>query len=211
MKIVATSDTHFPLDKEELFPDGDVLVIAGDVLYAGNIREWYPFLESLGNPWIQKYKHKLFVPGNHDLFFQHYAGPCLGEMRDKGFFCLTPTRPRTDINGVSFGGSPYVTGLPNWAYNTDEGALWRYLDSIGRVDVMITHAPPRGVLDSDGKGSYGTKAMRTYLSKFQPEILICGHVHEEYGTRVIGRTHVYNACMCNGNYKQVNVPHVIEL
>lgn len=211
MKIAATSDTHFPLDNPDLFPDADVLVIAGDVLYAGNMKEWYPFLQSLESPHIQKYEHILFTPGNHDIFFQQYAGPCLQELRARRVHALTPTGPCVTIDGVRFAGCPFVTNLPNWAYNTDEDSLWGYLDSIGRRDVMIAHSPARGVLDSDGKGHYGTGAMRKYLAKFEPEILICGHVHEAHGSTTIGRTHVYNVSMCDGNYKQVNPATVIEL
>lgn len=215
MRIVATADTHFPIyqDMEHglapLLPDGDVLVIAGDFMYSGSEREWYPRVEALAS--ITKYKHKLLVPGNHDLFFQHYAGPCLQEMRKAGVQCLTPTGPTHTIDGIRFGGCPFVTNLPNWAYNSDEDSIWGYLDSLGRVDVMIAHSPPRGVLDSDGKGNYGTGALRKYVARFQPEIVICGHVHEGYGSTTIGRTAVYNAAMCNGSYQQVNAAHVIEV
>ncbi len=215
MKIVATADTHFPIYQDmeyggqPLLPDGDVLVIAGDFMYSGTEREWYPRVNGLKR--ITKYQHKLLVPGNHDLFFQHYAGPCMQEMRAAGVHCLTPTGPKVEIEGIRFGGCPFVTNLPNWAYNADEDTIWGYLDSLGRVDVMIAHSPPRGVLDSDGRGQYGTGAMRKYIAKYEPEIVICGHVHEGYGTQVIGRTHVYNAAMCNADYVQANPAHVIEV
>lgn len=214
-KLVATADTHFRFDQDleyrgvPLFPDGDIFILAGDFMYSGTEREWYKRVESLAS--LTKYKHKLLVPGNHDLFFQHYAGPCMQEMRKAGVHCLTPTGPKTEIDGIRFGGCPFVTNLPNWAYNADEDRIWQYLDSLGRVDVMIAHAPPKGVLDSDGRGNYGTQALRRYIAKYEPEIVICGHVHEEYGTKVIGRTHVYNVAMCDGNYTMANPAMVIEL
>lgn len=214
MKIVATADTHFPFTEDQeyggqlLLPDGDVLVIAGDFLYAGTEREWYPRLEALAG--IKKYKHKLFVPGNHDLFFQHYAGPCIQEMKAAGVEPITPTKPRLDIDGVRFGGCPYVTNLQNWAYNASEEYIWEYLDSIGRVDVMISHAPPRGCLDGVDRAHYGIAALRKYIAHYEPDIVICGHVHESYGTANIGRTVVYNSAMCNLAYKQTNPAWVIE-
>lgn len=211
MRLVATADCHFPIPPHSspLLPDGDVLVIAGDFMYSGTEREWYPRVEALAA--ITKYRHKLFVPGNHDLFFQHYAGPCLQEMRKAGVYCLTPTKPVYELEGVRFGGNPFVTNLPNWAYNWDEDSIWGYLESMGRVDVMISHSPPRGVLDSDGKNQYGISALRKYMAKFQPEVVICGHVHEGYGSQVVGRTHVYNVAMCNLDYRQVNPAQVIEV
>ena len=213
MKIIATSDCHFPLtDVHHLFPEGDVLVVAGDFMYSGAEREWYPRLEALADLIKAKnYKHTLFVPGNHDIFFQLYAGPCIQEMKALGVHCLTPTKPVVEIDGVRFGGCPYVTNLPNWAYNSDEDSIWGYLDSLGRRDVIIAHSPPRGVLDSDGRGNYGTGALRKYIARYEPEIVICGHVHESYGTQVVGRTHVYNSSMCNSSYKQVNPAMEIEI
>lgn len=210
MKIVATSDTHFPITKEvadALLPAGDVLVIAGDLMYAGMPHEWYPLVDALA---ALDYKHKLFVPGNHDLFFQMFAGPCMQDMRKAGVHCLTPTKPTVEIDGVRFAGCPFVTNLPNWAYNSDEDSIWGYLDSLRRTDVLICHSPPAGVLDSDGKGRYGVGAIRKYMSHYEPGAVVCGHVHEAYGMRKVGRTMVYNASMCDADYKQVNPAHVIE-
>lgn len=207
-KIVATADTHFPLKWP--LPEGDVLAIAGDFLYAGTEREWYPRLEALASH-RDKYKEILFVPGNHDLYFQYYAGTCIQELKKIGVTALTPTKPVIDLDGIRFGSCPYVTNLPNWAYNSDEEYIWAYLDSLARVDVMISHSPPRGVLDSDGRQQFGLGALRKYIARYQPQIVICGHIHEGYGTQVIGRTHVYNSSMCNTKYEQVNPPHVIEV
>lgn len=212
MKLIATADTHFPLTNIDMFPEGDVLIIAGDFMYAGNEREWYPRLEALEKLIsVRGYKHTLFVPGNHDLFFQHYTGPCIQELKKIGVTPLTPTKPTVKIDSVRFGGCPFVTNLPNWAYNADEDTIWGYLDSLGRRDVLIAHSPPRGVLDSDGRGNYGTAALRKYIHKFEPSVVICGHVHEGYGTQVIGHTRVYNVAMCDSKYKQVNPPMEIEL
>lgn len=216
MKIVATADTHFPIYKDatyglqDLLPGGDVLVIAGDFMYAGTEKEWYARLTAFEN--VKKhYEHFLLVPGNHDLFFSYYSGPCIQELKNIGVTPLTPSRPLIEISGVRFGSCPFVTNLPNWAYNADEDTIWGYLDSLGRVDVMIAHSPPRGVLDSDGKNQYGTQALRRYMAQYEPEIVICGHIHEGYGTQVVKRTHVYNVAMCNVRYQQVNPAMVIEV
>lgn len=45
----------------------------------------------------------------------------------------------------------------------------------------------------------------------KPDVWICGHIHESYGTERIERTDFYNVCMCDEQYKQVNLPMVIEL
>lgn len=205
MKLIATSDTHFAFS-QELIPSGDVFVHAGDFMYSGYPGEWYPILESFRRT---PHKHKLLVPGNHDIFFQGFTGPCLQEMREAGVYCLTPTKPKTEIDGVRFGGCPFVTNLPNWAYNADENFIWDYLDDLGRVDVLICHSPPAGILD--GK-NYGVKAIRKYIHKYEPEVVICGHVHENGGEkRKVGKTQVYNVAMTNTDYQQVTPATVIDL
>lgn len=177
-------------------------------MYVGNEAEWYPRLEAFA---ALPHKHKIFVPGNHDRYFELYPGPCIQEMKKRGIEALTPTRPRTEIEGVTFGGLPFVKDLENWAYNSTEENIAAYLEHLTRVDVLISHSPPAGVMDGDGRGHYGLKALRRYVAGYQPKILICGHVHEGYGTKVVHRTHCYNAAMCNANYDQVNAPHVIEV
>lgn len=209
LSLVCTADTHFPIEPHR-FPTGDVLILAGDFLYSGSEREWYPRLEAL-KAVRPKYREVLFVPGNHDLFFQHYAGPCIAELRAADIRALTPTKPTHEIDGVKFGGSPWVTGLPNWAYNATEEAVWAYLEGLGRVDVLISHSPPKAVLDSNGKGSYGTTAIRKYLHKYQPPLIVCGHVQEGYGTKTVDRTLVVNAAHCNYKYNQTNNPIVVTI
>jgi|GEM_PF-2322727 len=65
MRIVCLSDTHCQTNSIDV-PDGDVLIVAGDVCLSGNDNElasFDAFLERL------PYRHKLFVAGNHDLPF----------------------------------------------------------------------------------------------------------------------------------------------
>ena len=207
MRIVATSDTHYPIPRE-MIPDGDVFILAGDMMYTGFVDEWQPRLDAIA---ALPHKHKLFVPGNHDIWFQQFAGPCIGQMKAAGITPLTETKPLITIDEVRFGGCPFVTGLPNWAYNSTEDFIHEYLEDMGRVDVLICHSPPSGIMDSDGKGRYGVVAIRRYKKRFEPEVMICGHVHEGYGAEQHGRTFVYNASLCDGDYKQVNPPHIIEV
>lgn len=214
MKILCTSDTHFPFRWEHynskgnlLFPTWDedtVFIHAGDLMYSGFPDEWYDRLRSLNQ---LPYKNKLFVPGNHDLFFEQFTGPCLQEMRQAGVHCLTPTGPTHQIEGYIFGGCPFVTNLPNWAYNQTEEYIQSYLEAMGYVDVLICHSPPAGVLDE----GYGVGAIRRYIKRFKPQVVICGHVHERYGFQQVDRTRVYNVAMCDRDYVQENPAVLIEV
>ena len=55
--------------------------------------------------------------------------------------------------------------------------LWR----LGGVDIVVTHAPPHGLGDSDDPAHWGFAALRELLDKYHPQYLVHGHVHMSYG------------------------------
>lgn len=72
--------------------------------------------------------------------------------------------------------------------------LWR----AGGVDIVVTHAPARGLGDGDDPAHWGFEALTELLEKYQPQYLLHGHVHLRYGnkaTRVqqYGKTTIINA------------------
>lgn len=214
MKIVATSDTHFPFDPKAV-PDGDVFVLAGDLMNEGTPAEWHPRLECLA---ALPHKHKLFVPGNHDYYTEHFRGLARSQLRREAGVTMVDERdPWISIQGVRFLCLPFVTGLPGWARNVEEEWLYRWLEQATENDtphVVVSHAPPYRILDACGAENYGALAYNKWLheeSEADPDVWICGHVHESYGRTRVGATDFYNVCMCNEQYKQVNPPMVIEL
>ena len=73
--------------------------------------------------------------------------------------------------------------------------LWRY----GGVDIVVTHAPPRGVGDADDPAHRGFEALLALIDKYHPRYLIHGHTHLRYGTdktreRTYNGTQVINVC-----------------
>jgi Icc-related predicted phosphoesterase len=74
-------------------------------------------------------------------------------------------------------------------------ALWR----AGGVDIVVTHAPPKGVGDLDDPAHQGFETLLEVIEKYKPQYLLHGHVHLRYGidqTRVrqVGDTQVINVC-----------------
>ncbi|KAK2017580.1 hypothetical protein LZ32DRAFT_600378 [Colletotrichum eremochloae] len=77
--------------------------------------------------------------------------------------------------------SPYTPSTEGWAFeysthdfNIDKG-----------TDIVITHGPPRGVLDiSDGK-RIGCPQLFRAVAQSQPKIHCFGHVHRGWGARLI--------------------------
>jgi len=45
------------------------------------------------------------------------------------------------------------------------------------VDILLTHAPPRGIHDRDDKCHWGFKAFLTFMKWFEPRYLVHGHIH----------------------------------
>ena len=60
--------------------------------------------------------------------------------------------------------------------------------------VVLAHVPPHGSkMDRTFIFQHvGSLALRSFIEKTQPELVICGHVHEAHGTETLGRTLVVN-------------------
>ena len=217
MRIVCTSDTHFPFQKE-MIPDGDVFIHAGDLMYTGYPEEWYPRLESLS---MLPHAKKIYVPGNHDFHIQNYLGIANQELMAHGVKLLgTGAEMRWAFtklpNGMTVMGLPYVTGLPSWAFSKTEYELSNILEALmmhfDPPDIVVTHQPPM-YLGYDN--NFGSSAYNRFMNTYKPKYWICGHIHEMYGTYEVNhgdsKTILINAAMCNRDYAQVNEPIVIDV
>ncbi len=72
--------------------------------------------------------------------------------------------------------------------------LWKHKG----VDLVVTHAPPRGVGDDEDMAHRGFEAFLELMDKYRPKYLVHGHVHMNYGVQQIRRrqyqdTQVINA------------------
>jgi Icc-related predicted phosphoesterase len=81
------------------------------------------------------------------------------------------------------------------------------------VDIVVTHAAPAGLGDDDDPAHWGFEALRELLDKYQPKVMLHGHVHLNYGqnvkrelsygnTTVINATERYTLEMEEGQYRQ---------
>ena len=74
----------------------------------------------------------------------------------------------------------------------------RKIKKAGGVDIVITHAPPRGYGDAPDNAHRGFECFVKLMDEFHPKYFIHGHVHQSYGDRLpqsftYGDTTVYNA------------------
>ena len=94
----------------------------------------------------------------------------------------------------------------------------------GGVDIVVTHAPPKGVGDGDDRAHQGFGCFLELIDTYHPKYLLHGHVHLSYGRdltrqREYHGTQVINVCEkfvldipkeeC-GNWKQLNLMERIK-
>ena len=157
----------------------------------------------------------VFVPGNHDPDVSGYRTSRAGLTLKAGL----PARPPWPDGAVSaerdvveaaglriagLGGCLRYNDGPNQytqrqqarrARSLARRARWRAARDRRGVDVLLTHAPPRGVGDREDRAHQGFDALHWLIGRLQPSLLLHGHIHpDETPARVqrLGRTVVRN-------------------
>jgi len=85
---------------------------------------------------------------------------------------------------------------------------WNKLIHGRYLDILLTHAPPRGIHDRNDKPHLGFKAFLTFMKWFRPRFLVHGHIHL-YELNEIRRTTFLKTEVVNCYYHLVlEVPDV---
>lgn len=90
------------------------------------------------------------------------------------------------FRGLTFGGFQGCVRYKDNPYAimyTQEEAK-RLMANFPPVDVFITHCPPRGINDEDEVSHQGFEALRDYLDKNHPKVLLHGHTYPDEETMV---------------------------
>lgn len=167
MRVLTVSDIVvsplYPVSDRDAFGVIDLVVACGDLP-----PEYLGYLAHVFNVPL------FFVKGNHDIRFdKNPPGGC------------------TDLHGriISFRGvrflglegSMWYNGGP-YQYNEKEmktqlrrlrPALWWRKG----VDVVVTHAPPRGIHDGEDLCHQGFACFRWLIDKYRPRHFLHGHIH----------------------------------
>jgi uncharacterized protein len=87
--------------------------------------------------------------------------------------------------------TPYEISEEEIARRAERG--WKDIRE-ARWKIFVPHAPPRDTkLDRITLGTHvGSKAVRTFIEEHQPDVVICGHIHEARGLDTIGKTKIVN-------------------
>ena len=219
-KICFISDTHGQHLGLQL-PDADILVHCGDFSGHGTYLDALKFVNWFG---AQPHRHKIFIAGNHDLYFEqgnpvdidHFLKtmpPSVVYLNDSG----------CDIEGIRFWGSPVQPRFFNWAFNKDRGEdIKKHWDLIPEgIDVLITHGPAKFHCDEALRFDraygqtlterVGCKDLLDAVKRIKPKIHAFGHIHYAYGNDFANNIHYFNASICNEDYRPINKPFLVDL
>ncbi len=100
-----------------------------------------------------------------------------------------------DVTFYGIGGGIPITPFGAWSWDFSEDEAKKLLQDLQSGGVLISHSPPKGVLDmsSDGR-SLGSKAVRKIIGIKKPKLVVCGHIHGSAGQIAqLGPTNVINA------------------
>ncbi|MCE4615152.1 MAG: metallophosphoesterase family protein [Desulfurococcales archaeon] len=75
------------------------------------------------------------------------------------------------------------------------------------LDILLTHYPPYQMLDKTIFGVHvGSKNIMRFIGKYQPRIVLCGHIHESRGYIELGNTLIVNpGPLLQGYYALIDV------
>jgi Icc-related predicted phosphoesterase len=191
MKIVALTDIHGAYRKaEEIIrkESPDMVIMGGDLTTRGTPEE----AEKAVRSFTLLCPSLLCVAGNMDLPSHEEVFVNLGvsingrgvRVGDLGIFGVSASPP-----------SPLHT-----PYEISEGEIARRIkkghsDIKGsRVTVFVSHSPPFGTaLDVIHTGIHvGSMAVREFVEREKPSIVVCGHIHEARGRDTIGPSILIN-------------------
>jgi uncharacterized protein len=196
LRILAVSDqTCQNLYSPDILPrfgDVEVVVACGDLPF--------PYLEyivtMLNVP-------LLYVPGNHDRPTYTSDGRTVahpeGATNIDGKILTLRLPGRRPLTVVGFGGSIYYGGEENQytegqmrrrIARIEPRLLWNRWVKGRRVDLLITHAPARGIQDGTDRAHVGFEAFVGFMRRYRPLYHLHGHMHPAYGYDVEPRRYL---------------------
>ena len=150
--------------------------------------------------WLQEMARRypiFWIPGNHDIGVKPDT---FGDIPN--CVCLLETLKTFGgfrMFGVSMTpcyDSPYLAKM--WDYMTADRNVEQAAFDFEPVDIVVSHGPPYDCVDGGMKllngerPRLGSPALRAYIERHAPRLVICGHIHEANGVDRIGETLIVN-------------------
>jgi len=183
MRIWHISDTHSYHDLLDIPKDIDMVIHSGD---CSNPRDPYNNEPEVRNfiDWYSKLDipTKIYVAGNHDSSIEKKL-VSTSDFYTNGIIYLEDDF--IHIDGWKIHGSPITPNFGNWSFMKSRDKLdkhWsRSIDD--DVDILITHGPPKGILDVSEDRNHnlencGCNALKRHvMTRIKPRLMLFGHIH----------------------------------
>lgn len=186
----------------------DLLVVGGDITTGGSAEDAARAIEA----WMPLTPRLLALAGNMDSAAIDARLGELGVGLDgRGF-----TFGEVGVFGVSAAPiSPLQTPY-ELADDELERRIERGFEAVAgsRVTVFCPHAPPAGTsCDRLRSGEHvGSTVIRGFVEREQPDVVLCGHIHEARGEDRVGRSRIVNpGPVSAGHYVVVEIDRETEV
>ncbi len=196
---IVIGDIHDRIENLANIPElaeAEAVIISGDLTQLGGCREAGRVLAAL--PGIPVFAQI----GNMD---KPETDACLSEKSRNLHGRAYALAPDIAIFGAG-GSTPTPFRTPS-EFSEEQYSAW--LEESWReaekypMRILISHNPPRdSACDRLSSGGHaGSSAVRKFIEEKQPDICVCGHIHESRGEDQIGRTKILNPGMLSeGSY-----------
>jgi uncharacterized protein len=190
MNLYLCSDLHENFAK---FPkeNVDAIICAGDMTNFGAKVEYKKLTQWLDK--CQLLAPTFYLPGNHDIGLKDSQLTSSGALN---IYHRTALLNELSLYGVSLSVYYKAPGLAlPWDNVTcDPMVEGQYYSQIPPCDILVSHSPPSGSLGTEKVcGDIGSSCLRSWIERFQPKLVVCGHVHNPMAREeMIGRTKVVN-------------------
>lgn len=180
----------------------DIIAISGDITDFGTHDE----AENTLNKIAESGAELIAIPGNCDS-----EDICSAIDKSDAFNCHNNIYDNENLAVYGFGGSnptPFNTPFEfseDEIYNNIKELIIRFNKNINinnenaKFKILLTHAPPIYTnADKIENGNHvGSSSVRKIIEEFQPDLVICGHIHEAKSSDKIGKTTIINPGMAN--------------
>lgn len=215
LAVVCLADTH---SQQVSIPPGDILIHAGDLSKHGKPSEIQDTLSWLA---AQPHSCKVVIAGNADLALdQRGSRPSTHHFNwhDIVYLCES-TASITFIDGtgstrtITMYGNPFVPRCgPDEAeaFQYDVGEdYWQNVVPL-ETDIMVTHTPPKSILDRWDNTSEGCQSLWQEVQRVRPKLHVFGHVHPGSGQLTV--RWLETTCKdVDDNYKmEQNTPTLVD-
>lgn len=193
MKILFLADeevkSYWDFFRKEDFADIDLIISCGDLSPS-----YLSFLTTMTAIPV------LYVRGNHDDKYK--ANP------PEGCICIEDSLYKYNgIRILGLGGCMrYNMGKNQYTEKEMEKRVKKLRRTIKQnkgVDIVVTHAPAKGIHDGEDLCHQGFEVFNTLIADYQPKYFVHGHLHLTYGHRMSRMDMVGQTCVINAYEKYI--------